>query len=86
VLRLDPVIPASLDGLQAEVELASRTVRIVYHIGSAGYGPTVVRLNGQELSFTREANPYRTGGVVVPMAAVLERLTTGTNELCICLR
>ena len=81
VLCLDPVIPASLDGLQAEVELAGRTVRIVYRLGSAGYGPTAVSLNGQELAFTREANPYRTGGAAVPMAAVLERLTTGTNEL-----
>jgi cellobiose phosphorylase len=85
VLRLDPVIPASLDGLQAEVELAGSTVRIIYHIGGAGYGPTAVRLNGQELAFTREANPYRMGGAAVPMAAVLERLTTGTNELSICL-
>ena len=33
----------------------------------------------------REANPYRTGGVEVPMAEVLERLTAGTNELLICL-
>jgi cellobiose phosphorylase len=81
VLHLDPVIPASLDGLQAEIELAGRTVRLIYCIDGAGYGPTAVHLNGQELPFTREPNPYRTGGVAVPMAAVLERLTTGTNEL-----
>jgi cellobiose phosphorylase len=83
VLRLDPVLPASLDGLQAEVGLAGRTVRIIYRLGGAGYGPIDVRLNKHELQFTREANPYRTGGAVVPMAAVLEQLTTGTNELCI---
>jgi 1,2-beta-oligoglucan phosphorylase len=83
VLSLDPVIPAALDGLQAEVELADRKVRCIYRIGAAGYGPTAVTLNGQELSFTREANPYRTGGVEVPMAEVLERLTAGTNELLV---
>ena len=60
-------------------------VHITYRIGDAGYGPTAVTLNGQELSFTREANPYRTGGAEVPMAEVLERLTAGTNELIICL-
>jgi 1,2-beta-oligoglucan phosphorylase len=81
VLRLDPVIPAALDGLQAEVALAGRAVTIIYRIGSAGYGPTALTLNGQELSFTREVNPYRTGGVEVPMAEMLERLTVGTNEL-----
>jgi len=37
-------------------------VQISYRIGAASYGPTAVTLNGQELSFTREANPYRTGG------------------------
>jgi cellobiose phosphorylase len=85
-LIIDPVIPEALNGLQAEVELVGRTVHITYRIGNAGYGPTAVTLNGQELSFTREANPYRTGGAEVPMTAVLERLTVGTNELVICLR
>ncbi len=51
----------------------------------AGYRPTAVTLNGKELSFTREANPYRTGGAEVPMAKVLERLSAGTNELLVCL-
>jgi cellobiose phosphorylase len=85
VLRIDPVIPAALDGLQAESELAGSAVTIIYRIGSAGYGPTAVALNGQKLSFTREVNPYRTGGVEVPMAEVLDRLTVGTNELLVCL-
>jgi cellobiose phosphorylase len=85
VCILDPVIPASLDGLHAEVELAGHKVQIIYRIGSAGYGPTTVILNGQELSFTRETNPYRTGGVAVAMVEVLERLSTGTNTLVVCL-
>jgi cellobiose phosphorylase len=84
-LIIDPVIPAALDGLQAEVELAGRTVRSIYRIGPAGYGPTAVTLNGRALSLTRQANPYRMGGVEVPMAEVLERLTVGTNELRVCL-
>jgi 1,2-beta-oligoglucan phosphorylase len=85
VLRIDPVIPAALDGLQAESELAGRAVTLIYRIGGAGYGPTAVTLNGQKLPFTREVNPYRTGGVEVPMAEVLDRLTVGTNELLVCL-
>ena len=54
-------------------------MQISYRIGAAGYGPTAVTLNGKELAFTREANPYRTGGAEVPMAAVLEQLTAGTH-------
>lgn len=84
-LIIDPVIPAALDGLHAESELAGRTVRSIYRVNGAGYGPTDITLNGQTLSFTRETNPYRTGGVKVPMAEVLEQLTNGTNELRVCL-
>jgi cellobiose phosphorylase len=83
VLIIDPVIPPSLDGLQAEVDLAGRNVHITYRVGASGYGPTAVMLNGQEVAFHRAANPYRTGGAEVPMAEVLERLTTGPNELIV---
>jgi len=85
LLHIDPVLPPVLDGLQVEGELAGRKMQISYRIGAAGYGPTAVILNGKALSFTREANPYRTGGAEVPMAEVLERLTAGTNELLVCL-
>jgi hypothetical protein len=65
-LTADPVIPDALNSLQAVVELAGKTVHITYRVGNAGYGPTAVTLNGQELSFAREANPYRTGGPRCP--------------------
>ena len=81
VLRIDPVIPASLDGLQAERELVGRTIRVTYRIEGAGCGPTAVTSTERQLPFAREANRYRTGGAEVPMAAVLERLSAGTNEL-----
>jgi len=72
VLRIDPVIPKVLDGLQAEVALAGSQVHIIYRIGGAGYGPTAVTLNGKELSFARAVNPYSTGGAEVRIAEVLE--------------
>jgi len=74
-----------LDGLQGEGGLADQKVQIIYRIVGAGYDPTAVPLNGKALAFTREANPYRTGGAEVPMAEVLERLTAGTNALLVCL-
>jgi hypothetical protein len=42
-----------------------------------------VNLNGTDLPFTREANPYRTGAAEIPMAAVLERLTGASNRLTV---
>jgi cellobiose phosphorylase len=86
LLVLDPVIPRALDGLRAEVEVAGKPVSVVYRSENLGYGPTAITLNGAPLPFEREANPYRTGGAEVSMAAVSERLTDAANTLQIQLR
>jgi cellobiose phosphorylase len=83
VLGVDPVVPKALDGLTATVTLDGRPVRVVYRIAAAGHGPTAVRLNGVELPLTRIANPYRTGGVTIPMTAVRDRLRPDRNELAV---
>jgi cellobiose phosphorylase len=80
-LVLDPVIPKSLDGLRADVELAGKRVSVVYNTEELGHGPTAVTLNGKALRFDREANPYRAGGVEVSMAALHELLTGSANTL-----
>jgi cellobiose phosphorylase len=80
-LGIDPVIPKVLDGLCADVEIAGKPVKIVYRITSVGHGPTSLTLNGTELPFQREANPYRSGGVEVSMAALSKLLTAGPNTL-----
>ncbi|MGD0950201.1 MAG: hypothetical protein ABSA52_22600 [Candidatus Binatia bacterium] len=86
MLVLDPVIPKALDGLRAEVELADKHVSVVYRTEELGYGPTAVTLNGAPLPFECEANPYRTGGAAISMAAISERLTNAANTLLIQLR
>jgi cellobiose phosphorylase len=83
VLGVDPVIPKMLDGLRAETVLGGRTVRVRYRVAAAGHGPRSLALNGHALPMKRTANPYRTAGVTVPMAALCERLGDGANELAI---
>jgi cellobiose phosphorylase len=85
-LVIDPVIPPALDGLCADLALAGRRVRVVYRIGAAGCGPTALTLNGTDLSFRREPNPYRVGGAEVSMAALSQRLSAGENTLQVQLR
>jgi cellobiose phosphorylase len=80
-LVLDPVMPAHLDGLQAELEIAGRAFEVSYHIAGTGCGPTAVHLNGADLPFSRGANPYRIGAAEVPMEAVRARLMEGVNRL-----
>ena len=80
-LGIDPVLPRSLDGLRAEVELGGRAVEVSYRVGARGHGPRALLLNGAPLPFTREVNPYREGGAVVSMDELRGRLRDGANAL-----
>jgi cellobiose phosphorylase len=82
-LVVDPVIPQSLDGLRVEMEWDGASMEITYRIGSAGCGLSAANLNGVDLPYTRGGNPYRAGAAQIPMAAVRERLTVGTNRLTV---
>ena len=83
LLAIDPVMPKALDGLRIELDLAGKAVEVSYRIEKNGCGPTKVTLNGTDLTFIREANPYRTGAARIPMAVVLEHLTQTTNRLTV---
>jgi cellobiose phosphorylase len=82
-LGVDPVLPRSLDGLRAAVEIAGRPVEVHYRVAARGFGPKALWLNGAELPFTRAENPYREGGVRVAMGALRERLRDGANALVV---
>lgn len=69
-LVIDPVLPSFFDGLRLSVVLGGRTFEIVFHVGQRGHGVEGVQLAGRALAFTREANPYRTGGARVLLKAL----------------
>jgi cellobiose phosphorylase len=83
---IDPVLPRSLDGLRAAIELAGVPVEVVYAIGNRGHGPTALTCNGAPLAFETEANPYRAGGAIVAMDALRARLAASGNRLVVTLR
>jgi cellobiose phosphorylase len=82
-LVIDPVIPPSLDGLQANLQLAGHPVEVVYRIKASGRGPVSINLNGSALEFTRETNPYRPGAVRISLASFVRGLTGGGNRLTV---
>ncbi len=83
---IDPVLPLSLDGLRATIEVAGMPIKIVYAIRERGYGPTALTLNGAALAFEAESNPYRAGGAIVPMEVLRAQLVAGGNTLVVELR
>jgi len=58
-------------------------VRVRYRVAAKGCGPIALSLNGHVLPITREANPYRMGGVTVTMTALQEHLGDAVNELVV---
>ncbi len=84
-LTIDPVLPRSLDGLRAAIEVAGAPVEVVYAIREKGYGPTALTLNGDPLAFEREANAYRVGGATVSMDVLRARLAASGNTLVVTL-
>ncbi|MEY3897584.1 MAG: hypothetical protein RLZZ214_3105 [Verrucomicrobiota bacterium] len=84
-LVVDPVIPPELDGLAVTLNLAGHVVEVVYEIGNAGCGPTAIGLNGTSLEFLREDNPYRVGGIRIPLESWTRRLTGTKDRLTISL-
>lgn len=82
-LVIDPVIPKSLDRLEADLVLADRPVTVIYRIAESGHGPTELNLNGMPLDFERETNPYRTGGARVSLGDFVDRLAEDENRLVV---
>ena len=82
-LCIDPVMPATLDGMRVTTSFRKHALEVTYRIGSAGCGVSDIALNGERLPFTREPNPHRRGAIRVAAKAILERLAGSRNALTI---
>jgi cellobiose phosphorylase len=82
-LVIDPVIPAALDGLKTEAQLAGHKVTVVYQVVAKGAGVLTVRLNGKDVAFERESNAYRSGAARISMEAITKGLTGNRDKLSI---
>ncbi|HKY91903.1 MAG TPA: hypothetical protein VJM11_12725, partial [Nevskiaceae bacterium] len=80
-LRLDPVIPAALDGLRVETTLLGRPFEIRYAIRGAGCGVQRIALNDRPVDFTCAANPHRRGAALVERAHLPPLLLERGNVL-----
>jgi 1,2-beta-oligoglucan phosphorylase len=82
-LRVDPVMPSSLDGLRASWQLLGHALEVQYRVGKHGCGVERIELNGTPLAFEREENPYRRGAALVPRLGIEPRLTRERNVLTV---
>jgi cellobiose phosphorylase len=78
---VDPVMPASLKGLRANLSLCGRPVEATYEVERLGCGVNSIELNGQPAAFTVEENPYRRGAARVKKAELRALRAEGPNHL-----
>jgi CRISPR-associated protein Csx3 len=78
----DPVLARPLNGLRARLRLCGHEVELHYQVRHGTSGPRGLRVNGAVLDcWTREANPYREGGLRVRGADLAARWRDGVNEI-----
>lgn len=82
-VHLDPVLPVDLDGMKVRLAAALGDLEIIYRIDRHGRGPLSANLNGADLEFVRENNPYRPGGIRIARPDIEALLTHGENRLTI---
>jgi 1,2-beta-oligoglucan phosphorylase len=80
-LVVDPVIPASLDGLRVRLTLFGRPVEVTYGIQAAGCAVSSVEINDQPLPLTHAPNPFRKGAARMPVSELTRRLKEAGNML-----
>jgi len=75
----DPVMLKEMDGLVAEIAYGNNSLSLSYHVVNNTHSPERITVNGSELEFSREANPYRTGGAVIDKELFESFLVPGEN-------
>ncbi len=80
-LVLDPVMPAFLDGLQAEVNLFGKRLKFTYRVKQEEFNPKKIVVNGKVIATGFEKNPYRKGGTIIPLDDFIAMLCEPLNEI-----
>jgi cellobiose phosphorylase len=81
VVAIDPVIPATLNGLRVQILLFGFPVVVLYEVKGAGCGVESVIVNGHSLALTYESNPHRRGAARVVRQAFVDQLVQGGNAI-----
>lgn len=66
----DPVLPADLDGLSMHYRILGKNAEIIFHLGEKQN----IVVNGKEIGWYNEKNPYRKGGFVIETSSLKECL------------
>ena len=76
---IDPVIAPALSGMKASIDVGGHRWHVEYRVGERGCGPVSVSAQGETLQGERLPNPYRRGGLRIPIAE-WQRVSRGQDD------
>ncbi len=80
-LIIDPMMPYSLNGLTASMNLTGRNITFKYAVKERNFSPETISINGKRVQFTYDKNIYRKGGAVIPLDQFAELLNRQENQI-----
>ena len=84
---IDPVLPKLLDGLRFAFEAETQLVTYVFTIArDEGAAVQSVSVNGREVGFVRQENPYRLGGAMIERSVFQMLLDREDNIVSVSVR
>jgi cellobiose phosphorylase len=82
---IDPVMPFSMDGLEVSMDFMDYPVTFRYSVKEGHFSPKRIEINGEDVDFSYEENPYRKGGAVIKAELLAEMLSENENQIIISL-
>jgi cellobiose phosphorylase len=76
---IDPVMPVSMDGFSASMDILGHPVTFRYSVKENSFSPKSILINGTPVEFAIEENKYRPGGAVIPIEQFLAKLNQQEN-------
>lgn len=76
---IDPVIPISMDGLEASIDFMGHSLILKYKVQHNCFGPKTISINGKQLAFNIDVNQYREGGAAIPTEEFLALFNQAEN-------
>ncbi len=80
---IDPVLTNDMDDLEVSFRFKGYNLQWKFLVKSGNYTPKNIFVNGIRISCKMETNPYRTGGVIIPMTKFLSFLKYDINEITV---
>ncbi|MDR3652909.1 MAG: amylo-alpha-1,6-glucosidase [Paludibacter sp.] len=80
---IDPVLTNEMDGFSASFKFKGHHLNWNFKVKSGNFTPKSIIVNGLNITFDTEDNPYRIGGALISMKVFLDYLKLNENKIIV---